>query len=104
MAVNNAMDEPKDSIIAPKAPARKISSHKSVVHLKKSKFEADDREKLNSSELRLRSSPRSSEFILNKTNLASNAIKMQKRPLNDENGKYEDEGVDLNWRPLRDFF
>ena len=97
MAVNNAMDEPKDSIIAPKAPARKISSHKSVVHLKKSKFEADDREKLNSSELR-------PEFILNKTNLASNAIKMQKRPLNDENGKYEDEGVDLNWRPLRDFF
>ena len=97
MAVNNAMDEPKDSIIAPKAPARKISSHKSVVHLKKSKFEADDREKLNSSELR-------PEFILNKTNLANNAIKMQKKPLNDENGKYEDEGVDLNWRPLRDFF
>ena len=102
MAVNNAIDEPKDSIIAPKAPARKISSHKSVVHLKKSKFEADDREKLNSSELR--PSLRSSEFILNKTNLANNAIKMQKRPLNDENGKYEDEGVDLNWRPLRDFF
>ena len=40
-------DDCKENLGLPKVPARKLSSHKSVVQYKKSKFEADDRNNIN---------------------------------------------------------
>ena len=97
MAVSGSMEESKDSINVPKAPARKKSSHNSVVHHKRGKFEADDRERQNSLESR-------PHHNLHKNNMINKDMIMQKNPSKTDKDDYEDEGSDLNWRPLRDFF
>jgi len=97
MANNDSIEKSKDSITVPKAPARKKSSHNSVVQFKRSKFEADDSEKLNDSKLQ-------PDFCLNKSNMPNNDIIRQKKVSKGDKDDYEDEGGDLNWRPLRDFF
>ena len=65
----------------PKVPARKLSSHKSVVQYKKSKFEADDRNNINMA--------KPQQYGL---------------PLHKVRAEDDDENNSVNWRPLRDFF
>ena len=80
-AVNATGDDCKENLGLPKVPARKLSSHKSVVQYKKSKFEADDRNNINT------------------------AIPQQYGlPLHKAKAEDDDENNSVNWRPLRDFF
>jgi hypothetical protein len=93
------MDDGKDNLLLPKVPTRKLSSHKSVVQLKKNKFEADDKDKFNTSES-------DHNLSLNKSKMAKLNKDMKRHQLFEHDN--EDDGDDmnnsLNWRPLRDFF
>ena len=95
--IANAPEETKDGMSVPKAPARRKSSQNSVAQLKKSTLELDDRDKLNNS----KPSP---DFVLNKNNKLNRNIMNKKMPSKGDSDDYEDEGSDINWRPLRDFF
>ena len=97
MANNDSIEKSKDIMTVPKAPARKKSSHISVVQFKRSKFEGDDSEKLNDSKLQ-------PDFSLNKSNVPNKDMIRQKKVSKVDKDDYEDDGSDLNWRPLRDFF
>merc|ERR1719273_492241 len=79
--VNATGDDCKENLGLPKAPARKLSSHKSVVQYKKSKFEADDRNNINMA--------KPQQYGL---------------PLHKVKAEDDDENNSVNWRPLRDFF
>ena len=81
----------------PKAPARRKSSQNSVAQLKKNTLDIDERDKLNNS----KPSP---DFVLNKNNKLNRNIMNKKMPSKGDSDDYEDEGSDINWRPLRDFF
>ena len=80
-AVNATGDDCKENLGLPKVPARKLSSHKSVVQYKKSKFEADDRNNINMA--------KPQQYGL---------------PLHKVKAEDDDENNSVNWRPLRDFF
>ena len=80
-AVNATGDDCKENLGLPKVPARKLSSHKSVVQYKKSKFEADDRNNINMA--------KPQQYGL---------------PLHKVRAEDDDENNSVNWRPLRDFF
>ena len=79
--VNATGDDCKENLGLPKVPARKLSSHKSVVQYKKSKFEADDRNNINMA--------KPQQYGL---------------PLHKVKAEDDDENNSVNWRPLRDFF
>ena len=79
--MNATGDDCKENLGLPKVPARKLSSHKSVVQYKKSKFEADDRNNINTA--------KPQQYGL---------------PLHKVRAEDDDENNSVNWRPLRDFF
>jgi len=97
--ISNVMEDSKDNVLLPKVPARKLSSHKSVVQLKKSKFEADDKDKCNTTES-------DQNMSLNKSKMAKLNKDMKRNHLfeNDSGDDGDDMNNSLNWRPLRDFF
>ena len=94
--MNATGDDCKENLGLPKVPARKLSSHKSVVQYKKSKFEADDRNNINMAKSQQYGLP------LHKTR-PDNSNKDIKGHQNID-AEDEDENNSVNWRPLRDFF
>jgi hypothetical protein len=89
--VNATGDDCKENLGLPKVPARKLSSHKSVVQYKKSKFEADDGNNINMAKSQQYGLP------LHKTKLDIKGHQIIDAEDDDENNS-------VNWRPLRDFF
>ena len=95
-AVNATGDDCKENLGLPKVPARKLSSHKSVVQYKKSKFEADDRNNINTAKPQLYGLP------LHKVKLDNSTKDIKGHQIID--AEDDDENNSVNWRPLRDFF
>ena len=94
--MNATGDDCKENLGLPKVPARKLSSHKSVVQYKKSKFETDDRNNINMAKSQQYGLP------LHKTRLDNSNKDIKGHQMID--GEYDDENNSVNWRPLRDFF
>ena len=97
ITITHAPEETKDGMNVPKAPARRKSSQNSVAQLKKNTLDVDERDKLNNSKQSL-------DFVLNKNNKINRNIMNKKMTSKGDSDDYEDEGSDINWRPLRDFF
>ena len=95
------MDDTKDYLLLPKVPTRKLSSHKSVVQLKKNKFEADDKDKD-----KINTTESDHNLSLNKSKMTKLNKDMKRHELFEhDDGEYGDDmNNSLNWRPLRDFF
>ena len=89
-------DDCKENLGLPKVPARKLSSHKSVVQYKKSKFEADDRNNINMAK------PQQYGLPLHKVKLDNSTKDIKGHQIID--AEDDDENNSVNWRPLRDFF
>ena len=89
-------DDCKENLGLPKVPARKLSSHKSVVQYKKSKFEADDKNNINMAKSQQYGLP------LHKTRLENSKKDTKGHQIID--AEDDDENNSVNWRPLRDFF
>ena len=99
-AISNAREGGKDNLFLPKVPARKLSSHKSVVQFKESKVEADDKDDLITNESR-------NSLSLNNNKKANlNRDTKSQKPSKRDNGYEGDERNNMFWRPkpLRDFF
>ena len=94
--MNATGDDCKENLGLPKVPARKLSSHKSVVQYKKSKFEADDRNNVNMAKSQQYGLP------LHKTRLDNSKKGIKGHQIID--AEDDDENNSVNWRPLRDFF
>ena len=89
-------DDCKENLGLPKVPARKLSSHKSVVQYKKSKFEADDRNNI------IMAKSQQYDLPLHKTKLGNSNKDIKGHQIIDSGN--DDENNSVNWRPLRDFF
>ena len=89
-------DDCKENLELPKVPARKLSSHKSVVQYKKSKFETDDRNNINMA--------KSQQYGLPLYKTRPDNLNKDIKGHQNIDAEDEDENNSVNWRPLRDFF